>query len=147
MKRGLKRLLQIRELLEELAQLDYETRAAVQRGYERGAERQAELNREARGGALARLHQGAATPEWLMGLSDAELLAWKRDRLAEMAVAATPAVESAREELLERRSERRQVEVLLANAARAEAEEEVRREQQLADDWFQSRSARQGGRD
>lgn len=142
MKRRLPRLLQIRALLEDLAQLEFETRAAVHRQYEKSAERQAELQREVRTSALARLNQGSATPDWLVGLSDAELLAWKRDRFAAMAEAVVPSVELARGELLDRRSERRQVEVLIANVVRAEAEEEVRREQRLADDWFQSRTAR-----
>jgi hypothetical protein len=75
-----------------------------------------------------------------MRIADAELLARRASGLRALAEAGLPEVGAAREEMMERRTDRLQVESLLASAARAEEKEETRREQNRIDDWFQSRS-------
>jgi flagellar biosynthesis chaperone FliJ len=51
-------------------------------------------------------------------------------------------VDQARDELVERRRDRRQAEILQAAAARKEEKRQLRRDQNRTDDWFQSRSGR-----
>ena len=70
--------------------------------------------------------------EW----TSAEAAAWRERQLASLAEAASRRVEEGREELSERRKERRQVEsVLDAETARLRADTE-RRVQRELDDWF-----------
>jgi hypothetical protein len=144
MRRQLDRLLRIRQLLENLSHLELERNTAEVRQLEEGAERQRRLALTARSGALALLETGSqeGTPAWLMGVSDADILRWKRARLWAHAAARRPAMEAARRELLEKRLERRQAETLAAAAAAARDKKQRRREQNQVDDWFQSRAAR-----
>jgi hypothetical protein len=144
MKRQLDRLLRIRQLLENLSHLELERKTAEVRQLERGAERQRRLALTARSGALARLERAGTegTPAWLVGMADADILCWKRARLAANAAARRPAMEAARRELLARRLERRQAETLAAAAAAIREKTQRRREQNQVDDWFQGRAAR-----
>jgi hypothetical protein len=71
-----------------------------------------------------------------MKIADADILGWKGERLGALAAEAERAVGQAREEMLARRLERRQVEALLSVAARAGKKVRTRREQNLTDDWF-----------
>jgi hypothetical protein len=144
MKRTLTRLLRIRQTIENLSLLELERRNLEARRVEQAAERQRRLALAARTQALASLEgSGAeAAPEWLLGVADAEILSWKRARLAAEALARRPGIEAARREMLARRLERRQVETLAAAAAAALEKQQIRREQNQVDDWFQSRAAR-----
>jgi flagellar biosynthesis chaperone FliJ len=144
MKRPLERLLHIRQLLENLSHLEFERKTAEVRLLEQGAERQRRRALTARSSALAQLESPGedATPAWLVGVADAEILGWKRVRLAARAAARRPALEAARADLLARRLERRQAETLAAAAAAARERKQRRREQSQVDDWFQSRAAR-----
>jgi hypothetical protein len=143
MKRPLERLLRIRQLVENLSHLELERRTVEVRHLEQGAERQRKLAITARSNALAVLEAagGAGTPAWLVGVADADILRWKRARLAAGAASRRPAMEAARQELLARRLERRQAETLAAAAAAAREKMRRRREQNQIDDWFQSRAA------
>jgi hypothetical protein len=144
MRRPLDRLLRIRRMIENLALLELETRNAEARQLEQGAELQRRLALAVRSEALVLLERENAdmAPEWLLGVADAEILSWKRARLAAQARARRPAIESARREMLARRMERRQVESLAAAAAAALEKKQIRRDQNQVDDWFRSRAAR-----
>lgn len=144
MKRQLDRVLRIRQMLENLSRLELERRTVEVRQLERGAERQRRLALAARSGALAWLEAAEArgTPEWLVGTADADLLRWKRARLGGWAASRRTEMEAVRRELLARQLERRQAETLAAAEQRAREKNTRRREQNLVDDWFQSRAAR-----
>jgi len=143
-RKQLDRLLRVRRLLENLSHLELERKTVEVRQLEERAERQRRLALTARSGTLALLESGSAeeTPAWLVGVADAEILRWKRARLAARAAARRPAMEAARRELLARRMERRQAETLAAASAAAREKQQRRREQNQVDDWFQSRAAR-----
>ena len=142
MKHSLDRVLRIRKLLEDLSRLELEKRAAAKRQLEKGAERQRQLALRARAEALKIAGGCAGEGAWLLGIADADLLAWKGGRLRALAEAGRPAVEAARAEMLARRLDRRQTETLIAAAAAAEDKASQRRAQRQVDDWFQSRRGR-----
>jgi flagellar biosynthesis chaperone FliJ len=140
MKRNLARLQTVRSLMEELARLDFEKKTAEARQIETEAVRQGERTLAARTVALQVLER--ASPSWQLAVADAEILAWRRRQLARLADQCRPAVRAAREAFLTRRQERRQLEILMATAVRKAERELARREQRLADDWYQARTAR-----
>lgn len=141
MKHKLDRVLRIRGLLEDVAHFELEKKTAEVRALEGGAARQRQLAMVLRGEAFAELGSKAAgaTLPWLMAIADADIHAWRRDKLAAQAEARKPGMEAARAEFLARRRDRRQVEMLVAGALRAEEKERVRREQKQVDEWFQGR--------
>jgi hypothetical protein len=145
MKRKPDRVLRIRALLEDLSRLEFEKKLAGMRFLEMAAERHRRLARSVRADALQTLagDESAGRESWLMRIADAEVLGWKEARLQALAEEEQGAVRDARQELLARRLERRQVEALLATAARAEKKGQLRREQNLTDDWFQSGASRE----
>jgi hypothetical protein len=149
MKRPLHRLLRIRELVEDLALLDFEGKNAAMRALETSAKEQRQMALTLRSDAVRNL-AGAPSTEgdaWLMSIADAEIAGWKEARLDALAEAEKPAVERAREELLTRRVERRQAEILRDSTAHAEEKRQILQEQNRTDDWFQSRLAeRKSGR-
>lgn len=140
MKHPLRRLLQLRALLQEQSHLDLARRSAELRRLETMAGELRKKARAVRGDAVRQLIAGGA--DWLLEIADAEILGWKGARLRSEAESRRPDVEAARSALLERRVERRQVEALVTEGAMAEALDEARREQKRIDDWFQSRTAR-----
>lgn len=144
MTRPLHRLLRIRELVEDLALLDFEKKNAKMRALETSAKEQRQLALALRGDAVRSLIGEPSTGRdaWLMSIADAEISGWKEERLDALAGAEKPVVEQAREQLLTRRVERRQVEILRDSAARAEEKRQVRQEQNRTDDWFQSHGTR-----
>ncbi len=148
MKRKLDRLLRIRALLEDLSRLDLERKIADTRYLERAAEREGRLALATRAEALRLLGEEESAPSdsWLMRIADAEILSWKEGRIKVLAAEGRSAVQKSREALLTRRTERRQVEALLATAERAEEKSQARKEQSRTDDWFQSGSTREGGK-
>jgi len=140
-KHPLRRVLRLRALLEEQSQLELTRRNAELRRLETMAGELRKKARAVRGDVLRQLASGAA--DWLLEIADAEILGWKSSRVRSQAESQRPDVEAARSALLERRVERRQVEVLVTEGAMAEALDEARREQKRIDDWFQSRAARE----
>lgn len=146
MKRSLGRLLQIRELLEEVSRVDLEKKHSEVVSIESAAQQQRLLALEARAEAMRILAQDSGEEVWQLQMADAEILSGKQERLRALAAAGQPAVERARDELLARRMERRQVEALIRSAEREEKQVERRREQQRADEWYQSRSPRGTGK-
>lgn len=141
MKRRLERVVRIRKLLEELAHADLGRQIAAARSLEQSAAAHREGSGTARADAWKLLESGS-TSSWLLGISDADLLAWKGGQLESLALARQPGIEAARQQLLSRRIERRQLEILDEAAAQTETRERIRRDQKAADDWFQSRAAR-----
>ena len=143
MKRSLHRLLRIRALLESLSLLELQKKTGELRALEGAAEHERNRARAARSVALRGLTEGAEASAWLTEVADADLLTWRRGRLRKLAEGQRPQVDAAREDLLSRRRELRQVETLADAAAATEETERIRREQRLADDWYQSRRARE----
>jgi len=144
MKRSLRRLLQVRELVEDLAQLEWEAKSAQMRALEESARREGRMARAIQRNAVEDLtaEKAGRREDWRLNMADAGIAGWKEARLGVLAEAARPAVDRAREDLLVRRQERRQVEILSAAAAHAEEKREIRHDQNRTDDWFQSRSMR-----
>lgn len=144
MKRPLLRLLRMRELVEDLARREMEGKGAAMRLLEEAAEQQRQMARSTRALAIEDLAgEGMQGGEaWQLKIADAELAQWTEMRLKAFAEAARPGVERAREELLERRMERRQAEILHTAAVQREEKSRVRDDQNRTDDRFQSRSAR-----
>ncbi|MFP5226637.1 MAG: hypothetical protein ACLGXA_03340 [Acidobacteriota bacterium] len=141
MKRTLLRLLQVRELVEELARVDLEGRSAEMRDLKTAAEQHRQTVRSMHAEALDDLTGNPAAAEenrWLH-TADGAIAARKEARLEAMAAARKPALEQAREVLFARRLERRQVEVLHAAQMEAEEAHRIRQDQNRTDDWFQSR--------
>ena len=148
MKRPLRQLLQIRELVEDLALAEFEDRAARMRALEMAAVRQEQEKRSLRARLVQDLMQPqAATPaDWQLHRADSELASHREERLRALAEAERPEVDRARTDLLERRLERRQVETLHAAAVEAEEKRRVRLDQNRTDDWFQSQSGERNQR-
>jgi hypothetical protein len=144
MKQSLTRVLRVRALLEDLSRLDLEKKNAEMRQLEAAASGQRRLALVTRADALRMLSEGEVVgrESWLMRIADARILERKEAGLKALVVRGAPAVSQAREEMMARRIDRRQVEALLASAARAEKKEKARREQNRIDDWFQSGSLR-----
>lgn len=137
MKTGLLRVLRVRQLLEELAGVDLETRSAELRRLEEAADEQHRQAATIRKEALNQRLRGAGFDSRL-GTADAEILAWKSERLRAAAQESRVAVEAAREQMMARRVERRQAEALIAEAAQEEQGEGMRREQHRLDEWFRN---------
>lgn len=138
MKRTLERVLRIRMLLEHRSLAELENQNTQLRGIAGEAERQRSAAADSREGALRRLASGS-DESWLLDIADADLFDCRRTRFEQQAAKCRSEADAAREELLTRRRERRQVETLVAAAMAAEEADAVRREQRSVDDWFQSR--------
>jgi hypothetical protein len=140
MKRKLDRILRIRELVEGLSRLDLEGKAAELRNLKMRAESQRRLALETRAAAVRILTDTESTKSqpWQMTIADAKIFDWKDATLRALARAEQSVIDKAREELLERRRERLQVEILHTNAVREDEKCRIRREQNRTDDWFQS---------
>jgi hypothetical protein len=144
MKRQLNRILRIRELIEDLSRIDFEGKAAEVRHLELSAERQRRLALDMRAAALRILtaKEPVEREAWLMEIADAEIFGWKEAKLEALAETRRPIVDGAREELLDRRRDRLQVEILHTDAVREDEKCQIHREQNRTDDWFQSQSER-----
>jgi len=142
MKKPLARLLRVRELVEDLSRREFESRSAEKRALEAAASRQRALGSALRNEAVDDLAQpwNAGHKTWRMKMADAEVAGWKRGKLDALAEAAQPEIDRAHGELMARRVERRQLEILHAAAVQAEERERVRQDQNRTDDWFQSRT-------
>lgn len=140
---GLERVVRVRSLLEEIAQTRLEEEIAEMQSFENAAEHAKEISLATRTAALSLLaDRSPAIADWFINLSDADILGWKEDRLKALSRAAASDVDLAREELLSRRRDRRQAEILVLNSRREREIKRQRYEQKQVDDWFQRRSAR-----
>lgn len=137
MNSGFRRLLHIRELLEELAGAELQKKNADLRRLEEGAEQNRREAAALRSEALRQNRNEAASDAWL-GIADAEILTWRSRRLSAAAQEAGEEAAAARLAMMARRMERLQAETLVAEDERAEQQERKRREQSRLDDWFQS---------
>jgi flagellar export protein FliJ len=139
MSRSFRRLSRVRELLEDEARLELETKTAEMRELEDSAERQRQWVLETRAEAVKELTGGPlSSGAWRVNIADGSLADRRRERFRALAEMARPVVEEARQKVVERRRERRQVEILCAASLREEAKCERRQEQNRTDDWFQS---------
>ena len=78
----------------------------------------------------------AVKETWLAAIRDGEIAISRQHSLGTLAHAAMRQVETAREEMLQLRQERQQVESLVRNEAAARTIELERRRQRTLDDWF-----------
>jgi hypothetical protein len=140
MKRNLGRILELRELLEEVSRLDLEKKRGEMLLMESAGKQQGCLALEARADAMRILTEERGPESWRLDMADVEILGWKEERLRALAAICRTTVERARNELLERRLDRRQVEALIRAAERLEKQADLRREQQRADEWYQQSS-------
>ena len=137
MKKGLQRVLDVRQLLEGLAGLDLQIKSAELRRLEGLAEEHRGRAAEARSKAMGRPLDEAPGGRWL-GMADAEIFSWKKERMEAAAQKVSEELVVIRERRMSRRIERQQAETLVLEAEQVEEEERRRREQQRVDDWFQS---------
>jgi hypothetical protein len=138
MRRQLCRLLRLRETLEDISHLNFLAKSAEMRELELVAARQRELALSVRADALFMLSGEKPEREaWRMKRAEAEICSWKEAKLGSLARARKPSVNRAREDLLVRRLDRLQTEILHDDAVRAERTVQDRREQNRIDDWFQ----------
>jgi hypothetical protein len=129
--------------MEDRARLDLERRNAEMRAFEDRAGQQRRLAASLQHEAVQILSRaGSVDGVWQANVLDAELARLGEVRLTGLADAARPGVEQGREELILRRRERRQVEILHTAAIEEEEKRQIRRDQNRTDDWFQSRSTR-----
>lgn len=104
---------------------------------ESAGKNQGRLALEVRRDAVRILAEDTCSESWRLDMADVEILGWKEGRLRALAAVCRSTVERAREELLERRLDRRQAEALIRAAEQLERQADLRREQQRADEWYQ----------
>ncbi len=136
----LSRLLRLRSLLENSSRMELERRAALAARIKSAQQCERDVIRASRAQVVTIIDEDGSpveqaqqrTTEW----TSAESAAWREQQLQPMAEATARRVSEMREEYLERRKERRQVESILdAERARIQIEKE-RRTQRNLDDWF-----------
>ena len=143
----LARLLRLRSLVEETSRLELECRADLAARISRAQQHERRSICESRARALETISEDSCaseqarrrTTEW----KNAESAALREQQLLPLALAAARRVVEGREDFIERRKDRRQVESILeAEQTRLRAEQE-RRAQRDLDDWFGMKQARQ----
>jgi hypothetical protein len=143
---SLARLLRVRHLLEESSRMELERRAALASRVEEGRKAERARIRAGRERALASICGDGPKEEQLrersMEWRSAEDAARRERQLEPVARAAARRVEEGREEFLERRKERLQVEKVLEEEQKRLREERDRRAQRDLDDWFGMKEAR-----
>jgi len=138
LKSGLLRVQRLRQLLEERAGLDLQTKAAELRRLEAEAEEQRRLAGQVRSEVLQDQPGHDGNDSWL-GMADAEIFAWRSRRMKTAAHGVSEEVAALHEIRMLRRIERRQAERLVLGLEQAQTQERNRREQHHLDDWFQNR--------
>ena len=145
MKGSTGRILRVRRLLEEVAKAALEAKTTEIARIEQAA--RARSNQAVEGRTLAMKHLLAAdSGAWTCALADAELFRCKEQRLGAAADLRRPALEDTRQQLIGSRRERLQVEAVATVATRREERARLRREQQMIDEWFQTRRRRSASR-
>jgi hypothetical protein len=138
------RLLRLRGVLENASRMEVERRTALAARIDGAQMRQRETIRNSREQALRNISEDAPeqarhrTAEWM----NVESAAWREQQLQPLAQAAQGRVAEAREEFLERRKERQQVESVLENQQARLKFEQERRTQRELDDWFGANQVR-----
>ena len=137
----LARLLRLRELEEEQCRLQLEAAVGHQRRV--GQAREAIVRRQVavREEFAAQVGLGDSRGRSAM-VFEMELAGRRRARVEQRVSEAESAVQRQREEFLERRTGRQQVESLIETARSREEIETARRAQQMLDDWYSRRSAK-----
>jgi hypothetical protein len=134
----LERLLAIRRLSENLDRRTLEVALASVAEVEAGLARQEAALAESRVTGRTALSNGERG-EWLMADAQGEVAGWNRVRLRGVR---SDEAAAAMQRFLESRREHEQVKQLVENARQVAYEEEGRRAQAAADDWFLSRRSR-----
>ena len=140
--RPLRRLLRVRDLEEEQSRLALESALGELNRLERALAATAERDR--RGRRLVEI--SARTGEWedrLAGLEEGRAADRHRTALAPRVADAELDVAALRQEFLDRRVERRQVETLIRETEARDAIEAGRHSQQALDDWYGNRLHRE----
>jgi flagellar export protein FliJ len=141
--RALSRLLRVRELEEEQRRLALESAQMELHRLETALAAAGERDRQGRALITASAFNGNL-PDRLAGLEESRASKRHAQALAPRIANSEEAVEDRREEFLEKRVERRQVETLIEESAAREAVEEGRRGQQSLDSWFGGRKHHDG---
>lgn len=136
--RALSRLLQVRELEEEQRRLALESAQMELHRLETALAAAGERDRQGRALITASARSGDLFDR-LAGLEESRASKRHGKALAPRILESEEVVELCREEFLEKRVERRQVETLIEESAAREAVEEGRRGQQSLDMWFGGR--------
>ncbi len=139
--RSLRRLLEVLRLQEEQARRAWAEAAAQKQSLRDARERAGARERSGRRLVAASAHSGALADR-VAGLEEVRIAHRIDAMLAPRLQAAEEREASARDVFLARRTERRQVELLLEAAERTAAREEKRRAQRAADDLHLARSPR-----
>jgi len=135
--RAMRRLLRVRGLEEGQARLELESALGDLRRLEHALEASCEEDRRGRNLIQTSARSGEL-PDRLAGLEESRAAGrWARV-LAPRIAAQELDVAALREELLDRRVERRQAETLIKETEARDANEAARRGQQEIDDWYRS---------
>jgi hypothetical protein len=145
--KALARLLKLRYLLEESSRMELERRAALAARVEEMREGERARIRAGRERVLESICGTGSEDERLrlrsMEWRSAEDAARREQQLGPVAEAVARRVEEGREEFLERRKERLQVEKVLEEEQERLREEQERRTQRDLDDWFGMKQVRE----
>lgn len=151
MSRSLSSMLRLRSLLEEESRIQLEKLVQDISRIEDAQEREEEIASACKDVAFSIISEKCGAPAgvsdpasalriakgaWKIALADREVAHLRKQQLASFAQLTASRVEAYREELVERRKERLQVENLLRHDALIRARELERREQRSLDDWF-----------
>jgi len=136
--RAMRRVRRVREMEEEQRRAVLESALVEQAGLEAALE--AARQRERAGRRL--VTEGAVTGEWMnrvAGVEEMQAGRRKAEMLGPPITGAEENVAARRADFLEKRTERRQVQLLIEQREEAAAREEERRGQRSTDDWFLNR--------
>jgi flagellar biosynthesis chaperone FliJ len=136
--RGLRRLLELRQLEEDQSRLAFEAGLAELHRLERGRDTAIERGRHGR----QLIHKGVRNGELLdriAGLEEGRVALRLEGLLESRIIQCSRAIEALRQTYQAARVERLQVETLVREAEAAEALAAGRRSQQALDDWYGSR--------
>lgn len=135
---ALRRLLCIRELVEEQDRLALESALGELNRLEGALKVTAARDRRGRE-LVSGSAQTGELPDWLAGLEESRAASGRAKSLSLRVEVAEREVAGLRESFLARRVERRQAETLIQETEATDAVESARRAQQALDDWHRSR--------
>lgn len=137
MSRALKRLMRVRQLMEDMSRAELMQYRAAQNAMQMEVAAEREFSANARLQAWQVLQ---SKPErelaWHLHIADSERSQQRAERWQQLAQDANSVIEKAQEAYLQERKQRMQVEILLEEQSAARALGENRREQQQVDEWF-----------
>jgi hypothetical protein len=151
MSRSLARILRLRALVEEESRLRLEKLAHQAHRVENAQRAEQQLAFACRASAFLLITDGGAEKakvdgggaarwpaqgSWLAALADQNMAALRQEGLRSLAKVATQQLEAGREEMLQLRRERRQMETLVRNEEAMRETELDRRRQRSLDDWY-----------